>query len=132
MIDLDKAYTFEECAQICNKDEYYFRRRAQSHTIIAITHNPKRPWMKAIYGRDLVRHLLTVKWGQKLVEEMNIKVNEGIFIKTDKLLLEEKLKQLMKTKEERLRALHLTLCKIDEVKAQLDELQKKEGLINGC
>lgn len=87
--------------------------------------------MKAIYGRDLVRHLLTVKWGQKLVEEMNIKVNEGIFIKTDKLLLEEKLKQLMKTREERLRALHITLCKIDEVKAQLDELQKKEGLING-
>lgn len=127
MVDLERIYSFEECAKLCGKDEYYFRRRVTEHQIHGVQ-DPTKPWMKAILGKDLVLHLQSIQWGRKLLKEWKINaVHEDLFIDRDKLELEEKLTHLLEIKEQRVRALHITMSKIDEVKAQLEELNKKKG-----
>ena len=126
MIDLDRVYTFEECAKLCGKDEYYFRRRVQNHTIITDAVDPNRPFMKALYGRDLIRHLQSINWGKKLLQQWKIdSVHDDLFIDKDKQRLEEKLKHLIDVRDQRLRSLHITMCKIDEIETQLKEYNKK-------
>lgn len=127
MIELERVYSFEECSKLTGRDEYYFRRRVNEHQIHGVQ-DATRPWMKAIMGKDLVRHLQSVQWGQKLLSKWKIdSVHEDLFIDRDRLELEEKLKHLLEVKEQRVRALHITMCKIDEVKEQLEELNKKKG-----
>lgn len=125
MIDLDQIYTFEECARLCNKNEYYFRKRVNDHTIVANAKDPKRPYMKAIYGRDLVRHLQTVNWGRNLLEYWGVaEIDDKEFVKQDIEILEDKLRHLMITKEQRLKALYVTMSKIEEIEEKLKNLNK--------
>lgn len=125
MVELECVYSFEECSKLTGKDEYYFRCRVNKHQIHGVQ-DTTRPWMKAIMGKDLVRHLQSIQWGQKLLQQWKIdEVHEDLFIDRDKLELEEKLRHLLEVKEQRLRALHITMCKIDEIKAQLEVLEQK-------
>lgn len=128
MIDLDKVYTFEECAKLCGRKEAYFRRRAQNGVIIANAVDPNRPFLKAIYGRDLIRYLQTINWGVKLLAKFGIAtVDESLFVYQDREILEAKLKHLLEVKEQRIRSLHITLNKIDDIEKKIKKFDKAFG-----
>lgn len=128
MIDLNKIYTFEECGDLCGKSYYYFKGKADNKEVIAMATDPTRPYLKAIYGRHLVRFLQKYKFGLQLLKKWNQPtLDDDYFINDDIEQLEEELKHWIQVKEERLEALHKTLTRIDKVKAKIETLRSKQN-----
>lgn len=126
MIDLNKIYTFEECGKLCGKTEYYFKQKVDNRELISLARDPKKPFMKAVYGRHLVRFLQKYKFGIKLLESWNMeKLPDDYFIDDDIMILEESLKHLLEVKEKRVEALYNTISKI---KSTEDKIQKLHSI----
>ena len=124
MIEFDKVYTLAECAKIVgNNNEFYFRRNIYS--LRAFKH-PKKPWLRAVYGIDLIRYLSTLNWGIVFLKKIGIDPNSkevlDAYKESDKRYYMEKLKKLKETESVRLKALELTRSKIKQIEHELELL----------
>lgn len=125
MIEVDKIYTFEECAKLCGRTAYYFKSKAKNKELIALATDPKRPFMKAVYGRHLIRFLQKYKFGLRILEKFGDRpLPDEYFINEDIQCLEKELNHLYAAKEKRLRALYVTLIKIESIKTKIDQLHE--------
>lgn len=126
MIEMDRVYTYEDCAKMFGKSEWYFRRRAQAGQIRAMAQNPKYPWQKAFYGKDIIKFLSLTKWGREYLTKWNIDVNTDAFkqiiLRDTKKDLEIKLEALKKIEQKHMMSLENTRKKIKKVEEELKNI----------
>lgn len=130
MIDKNKIYSFEECANMLGKTEWYFKRRVGAGQLKATAIDPKHPWQKAIYGIDLIRFLSLVKWGREYLTKCNIDIHSKEFRQLirdeDKKELERKLEALKIIEEKHSLALNNTRTKIKQIQEELKKLEETQ------
>ena len=121
MIDLEKLYSEEEVKEITGRD-IYLRQLIRENKIRGTFVDKFYPHVK---GKDLVRYLQTFRWGRKVLKEQGIEELPPEYFKEDDIaVLEKEMKYLEGVRDERWRALQITVGKIHDIQKKIAELQK--------